>query len=102
MNRGTISFKEIMRDLWEGHTADIECVGCSISRNKGGDIHKWQGVKLHKSAQKSEESHLPNRHLESTEPYPYHGRIHLVLSNRDIRQIYKISIIKYNDKTVLI
>lgn len=103
---GIISFKEIMKRLWDGETMDLTVVKYSIARKEGGAIRHYKGVRLnvHKERETRSQVGDPREDIKImasvfARPKP---KINIILPNNELRAIYKVGIIRANNQTVAI
>lgn len=103
-----ISLKEVIQLLFSGEPCTLEVVKYDANRRKGGSIRVYENVRLNYSLEKSEiktndktnhdiDTQMPNTPVYRPKPF-----INVVLPNGDLRKIYRVLIIKCNNKTVLI
>lgn len=94
----TITLKDMMAELWNGKECDLTYITSDLSRNKGGDIKEYKGVKLNLS-------NNTNASLKDTEyqakPKQQSVQLNIVLQSNELRTIYIVGIIKFNGKQVL-
>jgi hypothetical protein len=94
----TITLKDMMAELWNGKECDLTYITCDLTRNKGGDIKEYKGVKLNLS-------NNTNSSLKDTEyqakPKQQSVQLNIVLQSNEIRTIYIVGITKFNGKQVL-
>lgn len=94
----TITLKDMMTELWNGKECHLTYITCDLTRNKGGDIKEYKGVKLNLS-------NNTNASLKDTEyqakPKQQSVQLNIVLQSNEIRTIYIVGITKFNGKQVL-
>lgn len=94
----TITLKDMMTQLWSGKECDLTYVTADLTRNKGGDIKEYKGVKLNLS--NNTNSSLKDPDYEA-KPKQQSVQINIVLQSNDIRTLYIVGITKFNGKQVL-
>lgn len=103
---GLISFKEVMRRLWQGEEMDLTVVTFSLARKEGGAIKEYKGVRLNMAKEKQNRAStgdpIEDIQLLPTVFYSPKSTINIILQNNDIRTIYKVGIIQCNHQTVAI
>jgi hypothetical protein len=100
-----ISFKELMKRMWQGEAFDLEIVTYNTSRKTGGDIKLYTQARLNIKVEDKYKSSRPEREsieIELRVYYTPQPRINIVLQNTEIRTIYKVGIIRANNLEVML
>lgn len=103
-----ISLKEVIQLLFSGEPVTLKVVKYDANRRKGGTIRIYENVRLNYAIERSElRTEEITRHdvptkMSSTPVYRPKPYINVILPNGDLRKIYRVLIIKCNNKTVLI
>lgn len=108
MIEDTISLKEVLQRLFLGEEADITVVKCDITRNKGGELRTYPSANINFLAEKNDvkpseatKFDVPTNIYSNPvyRPKPY---LNLVLKNTELKKIYRVLIVKFNNQTVRI